>query len=1195
MATANEELLSAAIRHQVQLLRFSKGEARRAVKLLEEGEKQLTTMIEAGLTEFSQARVNGLLKDVTRLRSALMDRLGGQLTGSLEKLADVEAKWEKTALEAVIPVDLKLRSVPPETVKALAKTRIQGIPLEGWLENMKAADIRRLEQTINLGVLEGLTPAQLSRRVLDQGLATTKRNAEALARTAVNNVSNAAREEVWKANSDIITGLRWTSTLDGRTTEVCMARDGEVYPIGKGPRAPAHFNCRSLMVAVLDGETIVGDRPFVRDTRTRRVREIDFRKEAKKAAGDKWKSMTPGQRNDAIKAIRSKWAAENIGRVPAKTTYDSWLRGQSKEFQNEILGKGKADIFRKGFPLNQFVDANGKSLSLAELQARAAQDGLFVAQPGVGLKAKALLQQGLAPADVLAAIQKEFPDATTSLGSIASYKSELKKLGLMDELLGKVPTTGPAPSLQALLDSFDGSLSPGLKHALGGQWANVVDDLVGSPGAYGAYTAGKGVQLSAKKLATVSAAQAQQVIAHELGHLLHKQHGLKPMTTPNQMKALANTKMTPEGRKIAAYYLATPDELVAEIIAQALSPSPLTSQGLSATEFRLIFASQIESVKNQSITKFPIPAKAAPKPVMGAPTMPFEVAGKHTTVGGLSKALLQQGMPDEMVLAAVKAEFPNAKTGLNSIKSYKSELKKQGLLKTPGQGPTVAATKPSMTTPPPLKAETVFAFKPKVSDPIGPVPLPPKSSYKLEAQKLFASGVLDNNEVVKLLNEKFILPPGMKAPNYANVATWKTQWKKATPAGAASAEATAAKAAKKATETGPPPPKLHGQSLGPYASKALEEAKAFYANGGTAAQALEQVAKKHFGFTATMDKFQDLWDLAVYQVQTAKAAGKPYVNAAFADAKPKADWAKAPYIIQSTAKSIANGPLFQKGYKAFQEAKAMGYGPIKIGKYMEQQTGTKWAKAWKTKFEDLYLYEKTHGVLTPPAGGGYSSSSSSFSSASASSVDMTPKRPAAHPRDGLPPPPRFTAEQRAAGIKKYHRMDTGGMESTNVMQRKLGLPELTPEEYSAVRGYTSNVAFELNSKLRNGLYAQDMHLQAFVEAAQEGLRKMPKHNPAEILSRGVSPSNMQAFMSTYHVGAVVNEASFISTSYGGRAAFDRNVIFKIKHKNGVKIDQFSHYQSEREVLLMPGTRIRVLKVERNVQGKAAIIHIEEID
>ena len=45
-----------------------------------------------------------------------------------------------------------------------------------------------------------------------------------------------------------------------------------------------------------------------------------------------------------------------------------------------------------------------------------------------------------------------------------------------------------------------------------------------------------------------------------------------------------------------------------------------------------------------------------------------------------AKALLQQGMPDEQVLKSVLAEFPEAKTKLASIQSYKSQLKKDGLL-----------------------------------------------------------------------------------------------------------------------------------------------------------------------------------------------------------------------------------------------------------------------------------------------------------------------------------------------------------------------------------------------------------------------------------------------------------------------------------------------------------------------------------
>jgi hypothetical protein len=204
-------------------------------------------------------------------------------------------------------------------------------------------------------------------------LATSRRNAETIVRTAVNHTANTAREAVFDANPDVIDALRWSSVLDGRTTPICQANDGKLAGVGGKPvpaslagpgtlltpeaqRPPAHPSCRSLMTAVIGGET-VGERPFVRDTRTGKRRQLDFRKEARRTGRD-------------VKEIRKEWVDKNVGRIPAKTTYNQWMSRQPRAFQEEVLGKTKARLFREGgLKLDKFVDRKGAELNLAELAA----------------------------------------------------------------------------------------------------------------------------------------------------------------------------------------------------------------------------------------------------------------------------------------------------------------------------------------------------------------------------------------------------------------------------------------------------------------------------------------------------------------------------------------------------------------------------------------------------------------------------------------------------------------------------------------------------------------------------------------------------------------------------------------------------------------------------------------------------------
>lgn len=295
-------------------------------------------------------------------------------------LARVEADFERSLLEAVVPVEFAAASVSVDTLRKLVTEKpIQGRLLGEWFKSLEQADLRALTDAIQLGLALGEDVDSIVRRVVgtranrysDGVLAMTRRNAEAVVRTAVNHVSNAARESVWEANSDIILALRWTSTLDGRTSAICRGYDGALIPIAGKPlpsgsrmlqppdaRPPAHVNCRSIIVAVLDEAGIVGSRPFVVDARTPDRREVDFRKIARE------KGIT-------IQEARSQWATRAVGQVPAETSYNDWMARQSTSFQDEVLGRTRARLFRTGkIRLDQFLDRSGNELSLEELARR---------------------------------------------------------------------------------------------------------------------------------------------------------------------------------------------------------------------------------------------------------------------------------------------------------------------------------------------------------------------------------------------------------------------------------------------------------------------------------------------------------------------------------------------------------------------------------------------------------------------------------------------------------------------------------------------------------------------------------------------------------------------------------------------------------------------------------------------------------
>jgi SPP1 gp7 family putative phage head morphogenesis protein len=199
-----------------------------------------------------------------------------------------------------------------------------------WPE-LAGATFRRVRDAIRAGYLEGESLDQIVKRLRgtraqgykDGIFEVGRKQAEAVVRTAVNHTANAARQVSYDANRRFIKGVQWVSVLDGLTTAVCRGRDGQVYPIDSGPRPPAHFGCRSTTIPVL-------------------------------------KRNIPDE-------------SGSDGRVPMTDKYDAWLRRQPRGFQDDVLGKAKAKLFRDGgLTLDRFINRAGDELTLDQLREREA-------------------------------------------------------------------------------------------------------------------------------------------------------------------------------------------------------------------------------------------------------------------------------------------------------------------------------------------------------------------------------------------------------------------------------------------------------------------------------------------------------------------------------------------------------------------------------------------------------------------------------------------------------------------------------------------------------------------------------------------------------------------------------------------------------------------------------------------------------
>lgn len=398
--SANDRLRDATVRHQVYLRRYATGEVEQIIALLEEADADLVLRLRTrlarleGSPNLSTLRAQEVLRSVRDIRAEALREVRRRVREDMGELVKVEAEQALRTMSEALPVELDMVSPSVPTLRAAAMTQPFGGqgPLSDWFGEFAAGDQRRIRNTIQMGIVKGEPVDDMVRRLAgtrragyaDGVLAISRRSAESVVRTAVNHVSNVARKEVVDANADLVLAEQWVATLDGRACPVCGVNDGAMEPLGDnelprgarrvqpaGARPPLHRGDRCLFVPVLRGEGVdaaMGQRPMVRDSRTRRVREADFRGEAREQAGDKWDDMSAKQRNAAVREVRGKWAEENVGTVPNATTYGQWLKSQPAEFVSDVLGPTRARLFRKGeLQVDQFIDRQGVVLSLSEL------------------------------------------------------------------------------------------------------------------------------------------------------------------------------------------------------------------------------------------------------------------------------------------------------------------------------------------------------------------------------------------------------------------------------------------------------------------------------------------------------------------------------------------------------------------------------------------------------------------------------------------------------------------------------------------------------------------------------------------------------------------------------------------------------------------------------------------------------------
>lgn len=337
----SDQLLDLSVIRQLLLERVIAGQSVELNKQLDAIAAALEKQLKGKeLTEYQGKRLD---KAIAELK-AIIDIKAPDLTA----LGAAEAAFFQ---EAMVAVGIDAALPPAAIISEIAQSAlVQGATLGDWFSRLTQNTRFDVERTIKNGVSLGQTNAQIAKAIMgigDKGgepIAKTRRDAMAITRTAVQTVAKDARLASLEANADIIKEVQWVSTLDSRTSDICIVRSGKTWtypdfqpvkhkiPWNGGP--PAHWNCRSTFIPITKS----------------------------------FEELTGGAIKDKVEPATR---ASMDGTVAADLTFDQFLKKKPPAFADEMLGKGRAELWRSGkITLNQLLDQRGNPLTLAQLTER---------------------------------------------------------------------------------------------------------------------------------------------------------------------------------------------------------------------------------------------------------------------------------------------------------------------------------------------------------------------------------------------------------------------------------------------------------------------------------------------------------------------------------------------------------------------------------------------------------------------------------------------------------------------------------------------------------------------------------------------------------------------------------------------------------------------------------------------------------
>jgi hypothetical protein len=326
--------------------------------------------------ETKQERLERLHRDVTVILNREMSGARKILTRELVDLSELMHEVAVDALNVVFTVDIAKVTLTRGELRALVDDDVVlGAPSKEWWSERSEDTRRAFIREMRVGISRGETNEQLIARVRgkptggmttvtlpDGSVAKVREYAgglldvsysavEALVRNSTASVSNITLLETYRQNGDVVKGIEAITTLDSRTSDICMARTGSAWDLeGKpfpesstqepfpGP-PPWHFRCRTVLGPVMK-------------------------------SWDELLEEAGQERRGLLGTVPTSRRAAFDGQIANNVrTFDDWLKQRGDAFAKKKLGAARFELWKSGkMTTSQLIDPAGNPRTLSEIR-----------------------------------------------------------------------------------------------------------------------------------------------------------------------------------------------------------------------------------------------------------------------------------------------------------------------------------------------------------------------------------------------------------------------------------------------------------------------------------------------------------------------------------------------------------------------------------------------------------------------------------------------------------------------------------------------------------------------------------------------------------------------------------------------------------------------------------------------------------